>query len=48
MIGDLYFAYNYGVQIGDFPMQKYLSQPIGKFDSYKEIDALYNRGGWVY
>lgn len=48
MIGDLYFAYNYGVQTGDFSYaKKYLSQHIGKFDSYKEIDALYNRGGWV-
>lgn len=48
MIGDLYFAYNYGVQTGDFSYaKKYLSQHIGKFDSYKEIDALYKRGGWV-
>jgi hypothetical protein len=48
MIGDLYFAYNYGIQTGDFSYaKKYLSSHIEKFDSYTEIEELYKRDGWV-
>lgn len=47
-IGDWCFAYNYGVQTGNFSyVKEYLSLNIEKCADYKEIEALYERDGWV-
>lgn len=47
-IGDWCFACNYGVQTGNFSYaEEYLSGDIEKCDTYKEIEELYLRDGWI-
>lgn len=47
MIDGWLYAYNYGIQTGNFSYAKeYFSPDIEEFDC-QEIEALYKRGGWV-
>lgn len=48
MMDDWLDAYNFGIQTGNFSYaKKYLPSDIEECDTYKEIEELYRRGGWI-